>query len=65
MNNTLYFRYLTEADRCPECRDPYSIQCKDGVIYMVCYSCGWEQETEKFGRIVTGKGVKDGNEEEH
>ena len=54
MNNTLYLQYITDAERCPECREPYSIQFKDGEIRMVCYSCGWEQATEKFGSQKEG-----------
>ena len=54
MNNVMYFRYLTEADFCPECREPYSIQFKNNAIHMICYSCGWEQPTEKFGSNKEG-----------
>jgi len=50
MTNTLYYREITEADRCPECRGILThglFREKDRTVWSICYSCGYNYE--QFG----------------
>lgn len=52
MNNTLYYREITEADICPDCKGILThgvFREKDRTVWSICFSCG--HNYEQFGRL--------------
>lgn len=50
MTDLLYYREITEADRCPNCRGILTLGIwneKDQIVSCVCFSCGYNYE--QFG----------------